>query len=138
MSEQTVEPQIVRGKDRNTKEWVYGWLVVAEDCVSKDAQFVIITKATISFGCRFDYQFPIPETVGRYTGKKDKDENRIFEGDAVTSYQNDDQPVVVYWDEDLREFVTSNYHSTLSLDFSMSKDDKLVGNIHDNPEFRNL
>jgi hypothetical protein len=68
----------------------------------------------------------------RPTGVFTSDGIEIKEFDLITSYQNNNYPVEVYWDEDLKEFVTSNYHSTLSLKFSINSESRIVGSTYIN------
>ena len=74
------------------------------------------------------------KTIGQFTGLKNKNGKEICEGDCINSYQNDYMPTEVYWDDDLGQWSTTNYHSTLSLCDSMQKDVKILGNKHENPE----
>lgn len=122
---------LFRGKKSNGR-WVYGSLVVSENIAP--AIYYNVSKGLVK---QLDWCYVNPDTIGQYTGLKDKNSVKIFEGDILTG-QN--CRFVVKYDERQAEFVAVN--STLPKGFGLpmsqtwiDETNKVIcGNIHDNLE----
>ena len=68
-----------------------------------------------------------PVTVGQYTGSRDKNGKRIFEGDII-EFEWDGRVI-----RDVVVFKPPMFSPSNSVRWSMDRD-RVIGNIHDNPE----
>ena len=115
--------------------WCYGYYAKRQFCRGrKQEQYRIV-------GIDGSFTQVIPETVGQYTGLKDKNDKQIFEGDIVKTskygyengngqnYNGKDRFVVQFSDG---TYVLENKRRR----FCLRPDSgvEIIGNIHDNPE----
>lgn len=125
-------------------DWVYGLItrLYDERFENLPAEMTDITGVS---GIEVDYK-----TIGQYTGLKDKNGKRIFEGDLVHfpdcvncscgsgDYEETSSIGVVDYDEDVMCFYFSQRYSVEMEDFNVKNgcmtEVEVVGNVFDNPE----
>lgn len=118
------------GKSKENEEWVIS------DCIYQcDGVIILYDKQD-------GWIEVIPETVGRFTGLPDKNGKKIFEGDIVKIHRKylnagyeEDCLYRVYWHKYWNDWALKNIKSTQSCYLEDAKEGKVIGNIHDNPEF---
>lgn len=126
---------LFKGKRKDNEEWVYGNLVHITETYKgeEDIQECNIYQIITYDGIGFDV---IPETVGQYTGLKDKNEVKIYDGDII-QYENIHKGVVKY-SEKYAQFILKETDNLLdeceALGEFNVKVFEVIGNIHDNPE----
>lgn len=108
------------------REWVYGDLF--HSYANDDIAIAYYREGSKT--PTFDAIFP--ESVGQYTGLKDKNGNKIFEGDIV-EFTNLDLPNMVIRFDNGSFMLCEDENSTYE-ELRMNYVVEVVGNIHDNPE----
>ena len=126
---------LFRGKRMDDGEWVEGYLVKA---VGGECMILPVTTEHCG-GAEFSEGYHCaPTTVGQYTGLKDKNGKRIFEGDICRNTRTG-EIVSVKWHGTMAGYVWNKRRADGFLfDFGelFRACDKyeVIGNIHDNPE----
>ena len=103
---------LFRGKRIDNGEWVYGYYIAVFSHSIVDNRGVAFEVA--------------PKTIGQYTGLKDKNGKKIFDGDILKSYY--DKPGIVKWNNEIGAFQIKGIPSqTMKRCYQM----EVIGNIFD-------
>lgn len=118
---------IFRGKRKDNGKWVYGWYA---PLVCNDKTVIPNIKDYNGSDWEVD-----PETVGQFTGRYDKSNNKIFGGDIVKclsleyGYVNKE----VYYSEDKAKFALHSCGTDYEFDEYINVE--VVGDIYDDKGF---
>ena len=109
---------LFRGKRECDNSWEYGYVSWFNS--PRDVRYFLNNNIAIA------------ETVGQYTGIKDKNGEKIFEGDIYIMGEESITYVVVFRGSQFigKQIGSSSY---AGLEY-WEKDIEVIGNIHDNPE----
>ena len=117
-----------RGKLKRTGKWAYGNLNINK------AGTVIITPDETPLGT---YGEVDPETIGEYTGLKDKNGVKIYEGEIVID-REDGVIGDIVWNKEEASFYFSILYENGTYEEEKLNDWvdvlEVIGNIYDNPE----
>lgn len=117
-----------RGKNEYDKQWTYGYYS-NNKCGNA---FIIVVENDGRI--IYDSEDVDVDTVGQYTGRKDINNIKIYEGDIV---ENEDYIGAVAYSEELAHYGIV-YKDMKGRTFMICLCDfdnpKVIGNIHDNPE----
>ncbi len=108
-----------RGKRVFDNKFEYGYL--SWHCLGSGINYFINNNVVIN------------ETVGQFTGMKDKNGTKIFEGDILNEpFQGREKLYYVFWDEDYFSFRAKSGRVDYYLGDMQKYHCEVVGNIYDN------
>jgi uncharacterized phage protein (TIGR01671 family) len=121
-----------RGKRTDGEGWVYGNLArfYKDTCITFD-------NTDDNWSTGRDSEDVIPETVGQYTGLKDKNGVKIFEGDIIRWNDIDAKTKtghVLYFEKESGYDVCILREPRKSLFWVVGLSCEVISNIHDNPK----
>ena len=128
-----------RGQDYTTGEWVYGYYF--ENPMRYGTYSMIIPIDCE--GCNEDDLIkPIHvkrETIGEFTGLKDKNGVEIYEGDILQEMGNNFQILFGEYETDQATCIGFYYNDghPFGRPYSNSEIGEIIGNVHENPELLN-
>lgn len=124
---------LFRGKSVGDNNWIYGFYVCFDDVYNNEIKtyHYIVNEATEKYVVK-------PDTVGQYTDLKDKNGNKIFEGDIIKLSCIDTILQVIY-KGGVYKLITKLNGKIVKppLHLYPSKQLEVVGNVYDNPELMN-
>ncbi len=121
-----------RGKRIDNGKWIYGWLRQTghQDIEKSNGQYVRTERYYQIQDKEYNSQFVNETTVGQYTGLKDKNGKKIFEGDIVSLGDKKILYIVEWIDNGFQGRQNGN-SSTVGLTY-WNSDIEVIGNIYDN------
>ena len=129
-----------RGKRTDSGKWIYGYLIQTghENIEKSNGQYVKTIKYYQIQEENYHSQFVDENTIGQFTGLKDKNGKEIYEGDIVewTTLSGNKYCFSVEYNNKYAQFVSVNTRD-ISMECEPLGDYEniiVIGNIYDNPE----
>ena len=117
--------EITNGNLKKDGTWVYGYYRDRIGCPT-------ISEFSFADADYIDYEVDV-KTLGQYTGLKDKNGTKIFEGDIVNMLNITDYPMQIKWNKKWARFIFYNLVDKTEMNL-FTEQCEVIGNIYDNPE----
>ena len=136
---------LFRGKRLDNGEWVEGYLyehepelvgIASENDVPEPSKWFIARTGFADWNMPRPVEFVEidPSTVGQYTGMKDKNGKKVFEGDIIRKTNEGRHPQIFTANIRTNFRVNEEVYYSPCDHFTESCEYEIIGNIHDNPE----
>lgn len=124
-----------RGKRIDNGEWVEGYYYKAKYYRTDDELCDYITVPhPKEYNEPSSHYIVNPETVGQYTGLKDKNGTKIFEGDIVKRFWFDIMCIYQIDYDNVLACFSGRAGMNFTAFYCDSEEFEVIGNIYDNPE----
>ena len=122
-----------RAKRKDTGAFIYGWYV---ECPF--GRWPVTPAIIDSELARSGHYEPVEiddETLGQYTGLRDKNGKEIYEGDIVTGWFDHEKITgYIFYGSDAKFYIERN--GLFGIGLNNAQDwTEVIGNIYENPEF---
>lgn len=122
---------LFRGWNKKNKKWLYGYY-----CVNRGEHFIAPDSLVDVLASYEDYVVD-EDTVGQYTGLKDVNAVKIFEGDIIIEV--DSFRHVIQYKKNAAKFVAilegiSDVYCGIDQQWMDKYKMVIIGNVHENPE----
>ena len=117
-----------RGKRLSTREWVYGSLIQWKDgdatiCANESENNNVLIKHDVN-----------PDTVGQYTGLKDRSGQDVYEGDLLRTSEGNIMIAEWVGSGIITRCLTPTYDGMMNTNRYAFPVSEKIGNIYDNPD----
>lgn len=122
---------LFRGKQIDNGEWVEGYYASIGEY-----HYILTGRLELVPYLGFEHFLVNPETIGRFSGLTDRNGVKIFEGDIVNVKARSCSftGCVIYWSEEARYACKTKSGTRYAI--CARFEFKVIGNIYDNPEFK--
>lgn len=117
---------LFKAKRKDNGEWVWGYYFPCPNSPGKPRYYIV----TLSHTRWIEID---PETICKYTGLTDKNDQKIWENDIV-ELPDEVGCFVCEWEEDTARFVMNVDGLTVDFDNYWGYQTEVIGNIFDNPD----